>query len=87
MNQQINRMANEFEDRLDRLERQHVNYNGRIQIKPVQRECNVNRVVRQVNTNIDAFVADNTDMSDVDFEDVSIRHGESFGQQQNYHLS
>jgi hypothetical protein len=80
-------MANEFEDGLDRLERQHVNYNGRIQIKPVQRECNVNRVVRQVNTNIDAFVADNTDMSDVDFEDVSIRHGESFGQQQNYHLS
>jgi hypothetical protein len=29
---------------------------------------------------MDAFMADNTDISDVDFEDVSMRHGESFGQ-------
>jgi len=76
----MDRMANEFEDRLDRLERQHVNNHGRVQIKPVRRECNVSRVVRQVNTNMDAFMADNTDISDVDFEDVSMRHGESFGQ-------
>jgi hypothetical protein len=28
-------------------------------------------------------VADNTEMSDVDFEDVSVRHGECFRQHQN----
>lgn len=30
------------------------------------------------------FVIDNVNISDVDFEDVSIGHGECFGQQQNY---
>jgi len=29
------------------------------------------------------FVAENTDMSDVDFEVMSAGHGECFGQQQN----
>jgi len=43
----------------------------------------VKRVVRWVNTNMDEFVADNTDISDVDFKDVSVEHGECFGKQQN----
>jgi hypothetical protein len=33
---------------------------------------------------VDEFATDNIDMSDVDFEDVSMRHGESFGQHRNY---
>jgi len=28
---------------------------------------------------VDEFVADNVNMSDVDFEDVSLGHGECFG--------
>jgi hypothetical protein len=32
------------------------------------------RVVRRVNTNMDKFVADNIDMSGVDFKDVSVGH-------------
>ena len=32
---------------------------------------------------MDEFVADNTYMNDVDFEDVSVGHGKHFGQQQN----
>ena len=38
----------------------------------------------RVNTNVDTFVADNTNMSNVDFEDVSMRHEERFGHQQNF---
>jgi hypothetical protein len=36
-------------------------------------------VVRWVNTNMDEFVVDNIDMSDVDFKDVSMGHEEFFG--------
>jgi hypothetical protein len=37
------------------------------------------RVVRRVNTNVDEFVADNANISYVDFEDVFTGHGECFG--------
>ena len=80
----MDRMTNEFGDKLDRLESQHVNDHGGVQIRPERREFNVMRIVIQVNTNADEFMADNTNMSDVDFEDVLMRHGEHFGQQQNF---
>ncbi|KAL9375047.1 hypothetical protein Peur_031926 [Populus x canadensis] len=78
MNQQIDWMANEFRDRLDKLERKHVNDHGRVQNRPKRKEFNVKRVIRRVNTNVDEFVIDNTDMSNVDFKDVSMGHGECF---------
>jgi len=79
----MDRMANEFGCRVDRL-KQHVNDHGRVQIfRPEQREFNVRRAVRWVNTNMNEFVAENTDMSDVDFEVMSAGHEECFGQQQN----
>jgi hypothetical protein len=53
------------------LERQHVNDHGKVKIRPEQREFNVRMVVRQVNTNVDKFVADNADIRDLDFKDVS----------------
>jgi len=71
-------MANEFKDRLDRLDRKHVNDHCRVQNKPERKEFNVKRVVRRVNTNVDEFVIDNIDMSNVDFKDVSMGHGECF---------
>jgi len=77
-------MANKFGDRLDRLKRQHVNNHSMVQIKPKWGEFNVRRVVRQVNTNMDEFVANNVNISNVDFEDVSVGHGERFVQEQNY---
>jgi hypothetical protein len=64
----MDQMANEFGDR---LERQHVNDHGKVKIRPEQREFNVRMVVRQVNTNVDKFVADNADIRDLDFKDVS----------------
>jgi len=75
MNQHMDQMTNEFGDRLDRLERQRVNDYNRVQIRLEQ---------RKFNTNVDAFVADNTNISAISFEDVSMRHGEHFEQQQNY---
>ena len=72
MNQHMDQMVNEFGDR---LERQRVNDHSRVQIRLEQ---------RKFNTNVDAFVADNTNISDIGFEDVSMRHGEHFGQQRNY---
>jgi len=57
-------MANEFRDR---FERQWVNDHDRVQI-------------RRVNTNVNDFVADNMDMSDVDFKYVSMGQKECFGQ-------
>ena len=71
-------MANEFKDRLDMLDRKHVNDHCRVQNKPERKEFNVKRVVRRVNTNVDEFVIDNIDMSNVDFKDVSMGHGECF---------
>lgn len=68
---------------MDRLERQRVNDHDMVQIRPERKEFNIKRIVMQVNTNMDKFVANNTNMSNVDFEDVSIRHGERFGQQRN----
>jgi hypothetical protein len=32
---------------------------------------------------VDEFVADNAYISDVDFKDVSVEHGECFGKQRN----
>jgi hypothetical protein len=69
-------MTNEFGDKL----RQHVDDCGRVEIRPKQREFNVKRVVRRVNTNMDEFITDNTNMHNVDFEDVSVGHGECYGQ-------
>jgi hypothetical protein len=63
------------------LERNRVNNHGRVRIRHEQKEFNVRRVVRRVNTNVDNFVVDNMDMSDVDFEDVFVGHEEHFGQQ------
>ena len=37
--------------------------------------------VRRVNTNVNEFITNNADMSDVDFEDVSVGHGKCFGKQ------
>jgi len=70
INQLMDQMANKFRDRLDTLERQHVNDHDRVQIRLEQREFNIRRVVRRVNTNVYEFVADNMDISDVDFKDV-----------------
>jgi len=47
------------------------------------REFNVMRAVRRVNIDVDEFVVNNTNMSDVDFKDVSVRHEECFGKQWN----
>ena len=55
---------------MDKLKRQHVNNHGRVQIRPEQREFNVKRVVRRVNTNMDTFVVDNADTSEVYFDNV-----------------
>ena len=82
MNQQMDQITNEFGDRLDRLERQRVNDHNMVQIRPERKEFNVRRGVMRVNPNVDTFVTDNA-KSNVDFEDVSVRHGERFGQQQN----
>ena len=71
-------MANEFKDRLDRLDMKHANDHGRVQNRSERKEFNVKRVVRRVNTNVDEFVIDNTDMSNVDFKNVSMGHGECF---------
>jgi len=62
-------MTNEFGDR---LERQYVNNHSSVQIRS-------RRAVRRVNTNMDEFVTDNTDLSDVDFTNMSMRHEECFG--------
>jgi lysozyme family protein len=62
-------MTNKYRDKLDRLKRQHVNNHGRVQIRPEQREFNVKRVVRRVNTNVDEFVADNANTSEVYFDE------------------
>ena len=78
-------MTNEFGERFERLERNHVNDDGRVQNSSNQREFNVRRVVRLVNTNMDGFLVENTDIRDVDFEDMSVRHGESFGQYYHHH--
>jgi hypothetical protein len=43
------------------------------------KRINVNKVVKWVNIDVNKFVADNTDMSDVDFEDISLGHWEHFG--------
>ena len=83
MNQWMDWMINEIGDRLYKLERQHVNNHGRVWIRPERREFNVRRVVRWVNTNMDKFMADNVDMSDVSFEDVSMRHWKCSRQQQS----
>jgi len=76
INKQIEQMTNEFGDRLARLERQHFNDHGVVKLRLKLGEFNVIRVVRRVNTNMDEFVANNTNMSDVDFEDVSVGQGE-----------
>jgi len=76
MNQQMDQMANEFGNR---LERKHVNYHGKVQIRHEGIEFNITGAVRQVNTNMNEFVAYNTNMSDVDFEKLSVGHGERFG--------
>jgi hypothetical protein len=47
--------------------------------RPERREFNVRRVVKRVNTNVDEFVVDNMDMSDVDFKYMSMGHREHFG--------
>jgi hypothetical protein len=83
MNQWMDQITNEFGDRLDKLKRQRVNDHDMVQIRPERKEFNIKRVVMRVNTNVDMFVADNANMSNVDFEDVSVRHEERFGQQQN----
>ena len=72
----MDQVANAFGDR---LERQHANYHGRVQISSEQRKFNVKRVVRRVNTNVDEFTADNMDMSNNDFENVFMGHGKCFG--------
>jgi hypothetical protein len=69
-------MANKFGDR---LERQRANDHGGVQNRPKQRGFNVRRVIRRVNTDVDEFMADNANLSNVDFEDVSIEHREYFG--------
>ena len=80
MNQRMDQMIDEFGDRLDK---QHFNDHDRVQIRPQRREFNVRRVVRQVNIDVDEFVADNTDMSDVAFKDMSVGDQRCFGQQWN----
>jgi hypothetical protein len=81
MNQRMDQMANDFRDRLDKLERKCVNDHDGVQNRSERREFNIRRVVRGVNTNVNEFMASNMDISDVDFEDVFVGHGEHFGQQ------
>jgi hypothetical protein len=38
------------------------------------------RAIRRVNTNVDKFMVDNANISDVDFEDVFVRYREYFVQ-------
>jgi hypothetical protein len=72
----MNQMTTEFGDR---LERQCANDHGEVQNRPKRREFNVNRAIKRVNTDVDKFVYDNADMSDVDFKDVSMGYRECFG--------
>jgi len=67
----------------NRLERQHVNDHGKVQIRSKQREFNVKGIVKRVNTNVDEFMADNMDIRDVDFEDVFVGYGKCFEKQWN----
>jgi hypothetical protein len=70
-------MANEFGDRLDRLERKRANDHDGVQNRPERREFIVRRALSQVNTDVDGFVADN-DTSSVDFENIFVGYGEHF---------
>jgi hypothetical protein len=58
----------------DRLERKHVNNYGRVQIRSERREFNARRAVRRVDTNMDEFMVNSVNISDVDFEDVFVGH-------------
>jgi hypothetical protein len=42
------------------------------------------RAIRRVNTNVDKFMVDNANISDVDFEDVFVRYREYFVQWHNF---
>jgi len=72
----MDQMADEFGDR---LVRQHANGYGGVQNRLDKKEFNVRRVVRQVNTDMDEFVAYNTDMGNIDFDNVFVGNGERFG--------
>jgi len=72
----MDQMTDEFGDR---LVRQHVNGCGGVQNRLDKKEFNVRRVVRRVNTDIDEFVACNTDIGNIDFDNVFVGNGERFG--------
>lgn len=52
---------------------------GGVQSRPEQREFNVMRVVKRVDTD-DMFVVDNVDIGDDDFNNMFLGHEEQFGQ-------
>jgi len=77
INQQMDWLTNKFGDK---LERKYVNNHGRVQIRSERREFNARRDVRRVDTNMDEFMVNSVNISDVDFEDVFVGHWEPFGQ-------
>jgi len=44
-----------------------------------KKEFNIRKVVRRVNIDMDEFVAYNTDMGNIDFDNVFVGNGEQFG--------
>jgi len=78
MNRQMDRMPNEFGDKLNRLEKKLPNDYGGVQNRLEKREFNVRRVVRRFNINLDEFVTDNTEMDNVNFDNVYVGHKEQF---------
>jgi len=44
-----------------------------------KKEFNIRKVVRRVNIDMDEFVAYNTDMDNIDFDNVFVGNGEQFG--------
>ena len=68
-------MTNGFENKFDSLEKKHANdhYGDSQQVR-----VNVRRVIRPVNTDVDEFMTDNTNMSDDEFNEMLVGDREYF---------
>jgi len=69
-------MADEFGDR---WVRQHSNGYGGVQNRLDKKKFNVRKVVKRVNTDMDEFVAYNTDIGNINFDNVFMGNGKRFG--------
>jgi hypothetical protein len=72
----MDQMADEFGDR---WVRQHSNGYGGVQNRLDKKKFNVRKVVKRVNTDMDEFVAYNTDIGNINFDNVFMGNGKRFG--------